>query len=1059
MKKRIVASLLSLCMVLTLLPVTVFAQDPEPTTVSPVAEDFTVTGNKASFTYGETINLSIAVADSSHLTGTVELLYGDSKTVPSAVGNYILHAVYTPGTAEQLAGGAQTISVNVGTLKIVQAGLAISTAEVNEKVYDGSGEATVKSITFSGGSPAANTDYTVNAEYHNVDVGENKDATIIVTLTETGKSKYILEIPTATVKGKITKATQAIEVDKDAVSMGTTQKAEVVVSKVLSSNVTCTSANDAVAAAAATKNEDGTWKVTVTSKNTAGTVNITVTAVDDGNCTESSKTVAVTVTDLPKAAVAFSDPTTTVTYGDANITNAATAKYGESDTPITAIKYTSSKPEVATVNASTGEVTIKGAGKTDITATVENLADTYVGASASYTLTVNPKKIEGNNYKINGKQDLKYTGTALEGVESITTTNGSETITLKAGTDYTITYSDNVNAGEAHARIIFEGNYTGDVVYSFSIAKATNVTKTLSKTIISSKMTVDLSEAISGVTFTAGDATVSGTNAAKFSASVNGTTLTMSKKAEDTELVNNDTATVEVPFTSANYGEGCKVTVTVTYSDKANLPSVSPTSVSLKVAGAGTTVTDAEKKATVTVTTDGTVTGATSANASIATVTSEGKIVTITGVAKGTTTVTITTGVGTEYAAGSITVSVTVTEKTSSGGGGGGSTGGGSYGGGGGGTGGTTSDPTTSGGTTSSTVTTTTSGSNATASVSSTTANKLVGQAVENKSDNVTVKVEAGSNVNSVTTQIPASAVDTLAKGSSASLTVDTPVADVVIPNSTLATLGSTSGTVTVKAAVASDKSLTVSVQKNGQDVGALPAPIKVSTPVSETGSGVVAVLVNADGTETVLPKSTLANGEMSLLLETGSATVKFENRAKDFTDVDGHWASSAIDFVSSHGLFQGVTTTTFGASTDTSRAMMVTVLHRLESEPTASGVSFDDVPAGSYYAEAAAWAADLGITQGNGNGFDGDADISREMMVTMLYRYVQKTAPGAGSMGSYAGMTGASQVSGWAAEAMNWAVGSGLIQGDAKGLRPGDSTSRAEMAAVMERFVGLLTK
>lgn len=328
-------------------------------------------------------------------------------------------------------------------------------------------------------------------------------------------------------------------------------------------------------------------------------------------------------------------------------------------------------------------------------------------------------------------------------------------------------------------------------------------------------------------------------------------------------------------------------------------------------------------------------------------------------------------------------------------------------------------------------------------------------------SENVTVNVNTNADVDSVTAQIPASAVAALAEGTDASLTVSTPVADVVIPNETLAALGGQSGTVTVSVSEADNGEVTIDIQKNGTSVGELPAPIKVSAPVSEeaaqAGTGLVAIVVDADGNETVLPKSVLDDGEMSALLETGSATVKFVDNAKDFDDVKTDWYADAVAFVSSRNLFKGTTETTFEPNTYTSRAMMVTVLHRLEMEPDASGVSFADVPSSAYYAEAASWATDLGITTGTGAGFEGEKNITREEMVTMLYRYAQELAPNAGKMGSFAGMVGADEVSDWATEAMNWAVGSGIIQGDANGLRPNGTSTRAEMATVLMNFVKLI--
>lgn len=240
---------------------------------------------------------------------------------------------------------------------------------------------------------------------------------------------------------------------------------------------------------------------------------------------------------------------------------------------------------------------------------------------------------------------------------------------------------------------------------------------------------------------------------------------------------------------------------------------------------------------------------------------------------------------------------------------------------------------------------------------------------------------------------------------------------------------------------------------------GGMRVDVPVSAAAAQAGSGLVAVLVNADGTQTVLPKSTLSGGEMKVLLDSGSATLKFVDNSKSFVDAGAHWASSAVDFVSSRDLFQGTSPSEFSPDMPMNRAMLVTVLHRLESEPNASAYSFNDVPTDSYYAEATAWAVGMGITNGMDGAFNGDGTITREMLATMLYRYVQGTNGSKGTSGSYASMGDAGQVNTWADDAMRWAVGSGIITGDNGNLRPGDSASRAEVATMLERFVTVIAK
>ena len=160
-----------------------------------------------------------------------------------------------------------------------------------------------------------------------------------------------------------------------------------------------------------------------------------------------NKTVTVEVTNLPSQTVTFADGDTakTVTYGDAKFTNAATAAV-TTGTPGN-ITYSSSNADVAAVD-NNGEVTIAGVGTATITATAAKVEGQYAETSASYTLTVNPKtitpavQVTGGPYTYNDGAEIKPNVT----VSSEALVNGDA---LTEGTDYTVTYSNNINAGTA----------------------------------------------------------------------------------------------------------------------------------------------------------------------------------------------------------------------------------------------------------------------------------------------------------------------------------------------------------------------------------------------------------------------------------------------------------------------------------------------------------------------------------------------------------------------------------------------------------------------------------
>ena len=174
------------------------------------------------------------------------------------------------------------------------------------------------------------------------------------------------------------------------------------------------------------------------------------------------------------------------------------------------------------------------------------------------------------------------------------------------------------------------------------------------------------------------------------------------------------------------------------------------------------------------------------------------------------------------------------------------------------------------------------------------------------------------------------------------------------------------------------------------------------------------------------------------------------------FEDVAGHWAEPAIGWAVSSGLFNGVSQTRFAPDAPMTRGMFVTVLHRLAGAPETAPLPFADIAEDDYCRQAAGWAVGAGIAEGVGEGrFDPQADISREQVVALLFRYAQ-----------YAGRTTWAEadvpepfadrpaLSDWALPAMRWAVTTGLVNGRDGGLAPKAPVTRAEASALLMRFV-----
>ncbi len=227
---------------------------------------------------------------------------------------------------------------------------------------------------------------------------------------------------------------------------------------------------------------------------------------------------------------------------------------------------------------------------------------------------------------------------------------------------------------------------------------------------------------------------------------------------------------------------------------------------------------------------------------------------------------------------------------------------------------------------------------------------------------------------------------------------------------------------------------------------------VMVPTP-NKPAPGEVLVIVNADRTEKVVPKS--IPGEKGLTFTTDkNVTVKVENRGKTFTDVPhGYWAEEAITFVTARGLFNGVSETRFAPNQGMTRGMLAVVLYNLESNPqyTANG-SFTDVADDTWYKDAALWAAQQGIVNGYSNGnFGANDQITREQLAVMLYRYAGSPAV----PNLLLDFTDADQVDSYADSAMRWAVEKGIIGGKGNGiLDPKGTATRTQVAAILMRFM-----
>ena len=175
------------------------------------------------------------------------------------------------------------------------------------------------------------------------------------------------------------------------------------------------------------------------------------------------------------------------------------------------------------------------------------------------------------------------------------------------------------------------------------------------------------------------------------------------------------------------------------------------------------------------------------------------------------------------------------------------------------------------------------------------------------------------------------------------------------------------------------------------------------------------------------------------------------------FTDVSRtSWFYADAAFVYEKGLFSGTDSSTFSPDASMTRAMLVTVLYRLEGQPAVTGnSSFADVKSGVYYERAVIWAAANGIVTGTGSAsFSPDAKVTREQLAAILYRYAQYRKLDHSANAKLNGFSDADNVSGYASAALGWAVVEGLVNGASGRLMPKGNATRAQVAAIFHRFV-----
>lgn len=187
-----------------------------------------------------------------------------------------------------------------------------------------------------------------------------------------------------------------------------------------------------------------------------------------------------------------------------------------------------------------------------------------------------------------------------------------------------------------------------------------------------------------------------------------------------------------------------------------------------------------------------------------------------------------------------------------------------------------------------------------------------------------------------------------------------------------------------------------------------------------------------------------------------GEDTAEWKNPFKDVKESD--WYYETVKYVNQTGIINGMTEDTFAPGTTLTRAMLVTILYRVEGSPAVNADSkFGDVKKSDWYGAPVIWAAENGIVNGvSETEFAPNTAITREQIAAIMYRYAgakgYDTTQGGMAVKEYEDYD---KISSWAKEAMQWAVNAKLINGKTETtVNPADKATRAEAATIVMRFI-----
>ncbi len=396
-----------------------------------------------------------------------------------------------------------------------------------------------------------------------------------------------------------------------------------------------------------------------------------------------------------------------------------------------------------------------------------------------------------------------------------------------------------------------------------------------------------------------------------------------------------------------------------------------------------------------------------------------------------------------------------------------------------------------SGSETSTTLTPTATASNGKATVTMSTSDltDVIENANDNDSSFITIAPKVSGTASKITVEIPKTSASSIGSDTNANLKVETDVGSITISNGALDSIASqaSGSTVSISLEAVNTSSLTsaqqvavgdslvydISILSGGKSISSFgESSITISLPYtlkdSEDASGVTVWYLNDAGElqqmtcsyDKTTGMATFTTTHLSYYVVDYDASAVWTNPYADVKSSD--WFYGAVKYVSQNSLMSGTSTTAFEPNANMTRAMLVTVLYRLDGNPAVNGSNgFTDVTDGQWYTDAVTWANANAIVSGYGSGLFGTNDsVTREQLAAILYRYAQYKGYDVTASVDLTSYTDAASVSSWAETAMEWVVAQSLINGTTTtALSPAGDATRAQVATILMRFCENIVK